>query len=217
MQKSVKKVLYCIYVAFICVVLIVSCGKETSVDDGFSTGNIDFNKYYNKNYENIIDVLGVSKELFVSDAPDNYRSSEYIKYKGKDGIYTIVCKDDKVQMLEIRIPFSPDKEEEYQKTAHQFAVELYNMYKDISGKNDEYPVLGGGDNPKDWLYNYLDYSEYKQMYDNNYDDMRVLTAVWNIENNVQVHISLVNTKETNNAMVVVKYMKSDSVYAINNV
>ena len=76
--------------------------------------------------------------------------------------------------------------------------------------------LGGGDNPKDWLYNYLDYSEYAQTYDSNYDDMRVLTAAWNIENDVQVRISLVNTKETNNAMVVVKYMKSDSVYAINN-
>lgn len=213
MKKSLLK---SIWVVFMCAVLIVGCSKETVVDDGFNTGNIDFNQYYNKSYENIIAALDVSKELFMSDAPDNYRNTEYIKYKGKDSIYTIVCKDDKVQMLEIRIPFTPDMDEEYQKTAHQFAVELYTMYKDISGKTDEYPALGGGDNPKDWLYNYLDYSEYAQTYDSNYDDMRVLTAAWNIENDVQVRISLVNTKETNNAMVVVKYMKSDSVYAINN-
>ena len=58
MKKSLLK---SIWVIFMCAALIVGCSKETVVDDGFNTGNIDFNQYYNKSYENIIAALDVSK------------------------------------------------------------------------------------------------------------------------------------------------------------
>lgn len=216
MGKYVFKI-FC--VMMLGVLLLAGCSKEGSSGEDFTTGNVDFNKYYDQSYKNVIKALQVPEDTFLSDAPDSYRndyvSGKYIKYKGKDSICTITCKDEKVQMIEIVVPFTPEQDSEYQKSAHAFAVELYDMYKNISGKEDEFPSLGGGDNPKDWLHDYLDDAAYENAFDSDYENVRTLNAAWNLDNDVQVRIALVNAKETNNAKVVVQYMKKDSVYAIN--
>lgn len=213
-MNAIKERILLIFQILLCICLIQGCsldranedlGIHVDKTDASTSGEFDFNRYYNQNMHFLFTDLNLTDEDFSILDGNNYMSNYMLAFEEVEGFYRLSCdSEDNLKTIDILVPF--DKIEE----GYQIVNELRNKYD--SQKNSNY--LSDEMFASNSLDHYKTYESFVNDMKNSKEEVFSSHGVWNLEDSVQVQLDITIFKESKNGKISISIMNSNSVYAM---